>query len=100
MNSLTIKPLKDGDTIKYLGIDKNISCVGTLNKEKVMKECLTRVKKIWQLELSSFNKVINHNTFAIHITMTTRMGHSQNNQLDNPESNYCDRKLPPKQRYR
>ena len=87
MNNLTIKPLKDGDTIKYLGIDKNISCIGNVNKEIVMKECLTWVKKIWQSELSSFSKVITHNTFAIHIPTTTRMGHSQNNQVDNPESN-------------
>ena len=33
MNNLNIKPIKDGDTCKYLCIDKNISYVG--NKEYV-----------------------------------------------------------------
>ena len=70
MNNLNIKPIKDGDTYKYLGIDKNINYVGTLNKERVMKY-LTRVKKIWQSELSSMNKVIAHNTFAIPVLTTT-----------------------------
>ena len=45
MNNLTIKRVKDGDTCKCLGIDKNISYVGTVNKERVKKESLTRVTK-------------------------------------------------------
>ena len=57
MNNLNIKPIKDGDTYKYLGIDENISFVGTVNKERVMKEYLTRVKKIWQSELSTVGKI-------------------------------------------
>ena len=36
-----------------------------------MKEYLARVKKIWQSELSSFNKVIAHKTFAIPVLMNT-----------------------------
>ena len=32
-----------------------------------MKEYLTKVKKIWQSELSSFNKVFAHNTFAVPV---------------------------------
>ena len=32
-----------------------------------MKEFLTRVKKIWQSEISSFNKVFVDNTFAIAV---------------------------------
>ena len=49
MNNLNIKPIKDGDAYKYLGIDVNISRVRTVNKEKVMTEYLfTRVRKFWQ----------------------------------------------------
>ena len=36
-----------------------------------MKEYLTRMKKIWQSELSSFNEVIAHNTFTIPVLTTT-----------------------------
>ena len=71
INNLFIKPIKDGDTYKYLGIDENISYVGAVNKERVTKEYYTRVKKIWKSELSSFNKVIAHNTFAIPVLTTT-----------------------------
>ena len=71
INNLNIKPIKDSGTYKYLGIDENISYVGTVIKERVMKEYLTRVKKIRQSELSSFNKVIVHNTFAIPVLMST-----------------------------
>ena len=58
INNLNINPIKDKGTYKYLGIDENISYVGTVKKERVMTEYITRVKKIWQSELSSFNKVI------------------------------------------
>ena len=71
MNNLDIKPIKDGNTYKHLGIDRNISYAGTVNKERVMKEYLIRVKKIWKSELSSFNKVITHNTFDIPVLTTT-----------------------------
>ena len=47
MSNLNIKLIKDGGTCKYLGIDKNISHVGTENKYRVMKEYLTSVNKIW-----------------------------------------------------
>ena len=71
MNNLFIKPIKDGDTYKYLGINENKSYAGTVNKERVTKEYYTRVKKIWKSELSSFNKVIAHNAFAIPVLTTT-----------------------------
>ena len=35
MNGVVIKPLKDGDSCKYLGKDENIVYVGPLNKERV-----------------------------------------------------------------
>ena len=33
INQLSIKPMKEGDTYKYLGIDENISYIGPINKE-------------------------------------------------------------------
>ena len=69
--NLFIKPIKDGDTYKYLRINENISYVGIVNKERVTKEYYTTVKKTWKSELSSFNKVIAHNTFAITVLTTT-----------------------------
>ena len=30
--NLSIKPIKEGDAYKYLGIDKNISDIGPINK--------------------------------------------------------------------
>lgn len=40
------------------------------NKEKVRKEYITRAKKIWKSELSSFNKVIAHNACTIPVLTT------------------------------
>ena len=55
INHLTIRPVADGDSYKYLGIDENIIYNGPLNKEKVSQEYLNRVRKIWSSELSDFN---------------------------------------------
>jgi hypothetical protein len=46
INQLTIKPVAEGEYYRYLGIDEDISYNGPLNKEKVTKEYLNRVKKI------------------------------------------------------
>ena len=58
MSNLNIKPIKDCDPYKYLGTDKNISYLRTLNKERVMKEYLRRVKKNWQSELHFSRKLL------------------------------------------
>ena len=71
INHLTIQPVADGDSCKYLGIDENITYNGALNKEKVSKEYLNRVRKMWSSELSDFNKVIAHSSFAIPIITPT-----------------------------
>ena len=68
INDLKIKPIPEGDSSKYLGIDGNISYV---NKTRVTKEYSTRVKRIWNSELSSVNKVIAHNSFAVPVLTTT-----------------------------
>ena len=41
-----------------------------MNKERVMKEYLTRVKKTCQSEFSSLDKVISHNTLIPVLTNT------------------------------
>ena len=71
MNNLTIKPVKEGDTYKYLGIDENISYHGPINKERVSKEYFTRTRKIWSSDLSAYNKVIAHYAFAVFILIPT-----------------------------
>ena len=71
INNLTIKPIQHGDSNGYLGIDENISYSGPLNKEKMCKEYLYRIRKIWLSELTDFNKMIAHNSFAIPIFRTT-----------------------------
>ena len=50
INHLTIQPVADGVSYKYLGID------GPLNKEKVSKEYFNRVQKIWSSELTDFKQ--------------------------------------------
>ena len=71
MNNLTIKQIQEGESYKYLGQDENISYVGKVNKEKVIKEYLTRTKKIWKSNLSAFNKSIAHNMFAVPVLTPT-----------------------------
>ena len=71
MNNLTIKQIQEGESYKYLGQDENISYVGKVNKENVIKEYLTRTKKIWKSNLSAFNKSIAHNMFAVPVLTPT-----------------------------
>ena len=67
INQLSIKPMKEGVTYKYLGIDENISYIGPINKHRITREYYHRIKKIWNSQLSSFNKIIAHNTFAVPV---------------------------------
>ena len=46
LNSLTIKPIEEGDNYMYLGIDENISYNGPINKERVTKEYINCIRKI------------------------------------------------------
>lgn len=52
-------------TYRYFGIDKNIRHAGAINKQKIVKENYHRIKKIWNSDLSSLNKIIAHKTFAV-----------------------------------
>ena len=67
VNGLQIQELQEGESYKYLGIDEFIGIEGTLNKQRVIKEYKTRVKKIWRSELNSYNKAIAHNAFAVPV---------------------------------
>ena len=71
VNGLDIAPLKSDDKYRYLGIDENISYDGPMNKERISKEYVTRVKKIWSSELSDYNKVTAHNTLAVPVETPT-----------------------------
>ena len=71
INNVKIKPMKEGESYKYLGQDENISYVGPVNKERVIKEYKNRVRKICKRELSSHNKYIAHNTFAVSVLIPT-----------------------------
>ena len=71
MNGLTIKPIEEGESYRYLGRDENISYGGQVNKERVRNEYFKRVKKIWFSELSGFNKSVAHNSFAVPILTPT-----------------------------
>ena len=71
INGSKITLLKLGDHYKYLGIDENISYDGPMNKEKISKEYLPRVKKIWTSELSDYNKATANNTFATPVITPT-----------------------------
>ena len=63
--------LTEGECYKYLGQDENIGYSDVLNIERVMKEYMKRIRKIWSSELYSNNKVIVHNTFAIPVLTPT-----------------------------
>ena len=63
--------MKVDELYKYLGLDENISYVGSINKERVKSEYFKRVKKIWESELSDYNKYIGHTAFAVPILIPT-----------------------------
>ena len=73
MNDLTIKPILSEDNYRYLGADENIAYSGPINKTRVLKEYLNRIRKIWKSELCDYNKMLAHNTFALP-TITATVG--------------------------
>ena len=60
INNIDITELESGDTNKYLGQDEDIGFKGKLNKQRV-------IRKIWNSELCSQNKVTAHIIFAIPV---------------------------------
>ena len=71
MNGVAIKPLKHGDSYKYLGQDEITGYVGPLNKARVISEYKKRVRKIWSIKLSAYDKHIAHNFFALPVLTPT-----------------------------
>ena len=71
MNNLELMELPEGELYKYLGMDEDIAINGTINKEKVRTEYFRRIRKIWNSELYSHNKICAHNTFAIPVLTPT-----------------------------
>ena len=71
LNDLQIGELENGECYKYLGQDEDIGFDNELNKERVTAEYRKRVKKIWNSQLYSPNKVLSHNIFALPILTPT-----------------------------
>ena len=63
--------MQEGESYRYLGEDENVAYEGTINKERVTKDYLSRVKKIWSSELSAYNKKIAHSSFATPVIAPT-----------------------------
>ena len=49
MDGLKISELQDTDFCKYLGADKDVAYRGTLNKDRVVKEYIKRIRKILEI---------------------------------------------------
>ena len=71
VNNVTINPMKEGDSYKYLGQNENLGYVGPVNKKRMTNEFYKRVKKIWKSELSAYNKHVVHNAFAVPVLIPT-----------------------------
>ena len=73
MNGLKNKSIQEGESYRYLDQQENVEQFndGQFNKERVLKEYLSQVTKIWSSEVSAFNKTIAYNTFATPVLMPT-----------------------------
>ena len=71
LDETKLAELTEGQYYKYLGQDENIGFNDILNKERVIKEYMKRIRKIWSSELYYNWKVIAHNTFAIPVLTPT-----------------------------
>lgn len=58
INYLIIKPLPIGDAYTYLGIGESITYDDPMDKARLTKEYLNRVRKTWSSELSDYKKVV------------------------------------------
>ena len=98
INGLKIKPIQEGESYRYLGQDENVAYEGTINKERVTKEYLSRVKEIWSSELSAYKKTIAHNSFATPVITSTIdiLDWTIQEIKDTDIKTIGNRKLPPK----
>ena len=71
VNNLKIKEIEEQDQYKYFSINESVGILGPLNKERVIKEYKSRVKKIWNSELNGLNNSRAHNAFAVPVIAPT-----------------------------
>ena len=71
INGKDKEELDSGETYIYLGQDEDIGFKEELNKQRVTKEYLRRVRQIWNAELYFRNKVLADNIFAIPLLTPT-----------------------------
>ena len=71
LDETKLAELTEGECYKYLGQDESIGYNDVLNKERVIKEYMKRIRKIWSSELYPNSKVIAYNTFAIPVLTPT-----------------------------
>ena len=71
INIVTINPMKEGDSYKYLEQDENLGYAGPVNKKRATNEYYKHVKKIWKSGLSAYNKHVFHNAFAVPVLIPT-----------------------------
>ena len=64
------KTNEGGGHVQISCYQRKTSYVGPINKNKITKEYYYQIKKIWNLELSLFNKVIAHNAVAVPTFIT------------------------------
>ena len=50
-----------------------VSYNGSINKERITKEYINRIRKIWNSQLPDFNKAVPHDAFAVP-TLTSTVG--------------------------
>ena len=66
-----MRELKDREQHTYLAQDESVGFDGPLNKDRVRKEYKRHVRKIWNSELYSNNRITAHNMFAISVHAPT-----------------------------
>ena len=71
ISNVTISPMKEGDSYKYLRQHENLGYVGRVNKEGVTNQYYKCVKKIWKGELSAYSKDVAHNALIAPILIPT-----------------------------
>ena len=71
VNGLKLSPIGPHDSYRYLGLDECVEYNDVLNKERVSTEYFRRVRKVWSSELSSYNKCVAHNAFAVPVITPT-----------------------------
>ena len=71
INDAEIRELDVGETYTYLGVDESVGMNEELNKDKVKREYLRRIRKIWKSELNARNKVTARNCFAVPMVRPT-----------------------------